>query len=92
MKRFHVHVAVNELAESVRFYSLVFGAAPSVLKDDYAKWMVEDPRINFAISARGAQPGVDHLGFQLEDEAELRDMRGRLPSAASVCCIPMSGS
>jgi hypothetical protein len=81
MKRFHVHVAVKELAESVRFYSAVFGVEPSVLKSDYAKWMLEDPRINFAISRRGSQPGVDHLGLQVEDDAELRDMRARLEAA-----------
>jgi hypothetical protein len=81
MKRFHVHVAVNELAESVRFYSAVFGTEPSVLKDDYAKWMLEDPRINFAISKRGQRPGVDHLGLQVQDDEELHDMRGRLEAA-----------
>jgi catechol 2,3-dioxygenase-like lactoylglutathione lyase family enzyme len=81
MKRFHVHVAVNDLATSARFYSAVFGAEPSVLKDDYAKWMLEDPRINFAISKRGQKPGVDHLGLQVEDDAELHDMRGRLETA-----------
>ena len=81
MKRFHVHVAVKDLAESVRFYSAIFGAEPAVLKGDYAKWMMDDPRINFAISTRGAQPGVDHLGFQVEDDAQLRAMRGRLERA-----------
>ena len=81
MKHFHVHVAVNELAESVRFYSAVFGAEPSVLKDDYAKWMLEDPRLNFAISKRGQKPGVDHLGLQVQDDEELHDMRGRLEAA-----------
>jgi hypothetical protein len=81
MKRFHVHVAVNELADSVRFYSAMFGTAPTVLKDDYAKWMLEDPRINFAISKRGQKPGVDHLGLQVGDEAELRDMRSKLEAA-----------
>jgi catechol 2,3-dioxygenase-like lactoylglutathione lyase family enzyme len=81
MKRFHVHVAVNELAESVRFYSAIFGASPTVQKEDYAKWMLADPRINFAISKRGSRPGVDHLGFQVEDDSELRDMRTRLEAA-----------
>jgi catechol 2,3-dioxygenase-like lactoylglutathione lyase family enzyme len=81
MKRFHVHVAVNELAESVRFYSAVFGSAPSVQREDYAKWMLADPKINFAISKRGSQPGVDHLGFQVEDDSELSNMRGRLEAA-----------
>ena len=64
MKRFHVHVVVPELGESVRFYSGLFGAPPTVQKDDYAKWMLDDPRINFAISARGGKIGVDHLGFR----------------------------
>src|SRR5580658_2833734 len=81
MKRFHVHVAVKDLAESVRFYSSIFGSAPSVIKEDYAKWMLEDPRVNFAISKRSATPGVDHLGLQVEDDGELRDMRGRLEAA-----------
>jgi len=81
MKRFHVHVAVNELAEGVRFYSAVFGTAPIVRREDYAKWMLADPRINFVISKRGSQTGVDHLGFQVEDDSELRDMRSRLEAA-----------
>ena len=75
MKRFHVHIAVNKLAESVRFYSAVFGAKPSVLKGDYATWMLDDPRINFAISKRGQRPGVDHLGLQVEDDAEFSTNR-----------------
>ena len=81
MKRFHVHVAVNDLAESVRFYSKVFGAEPSVLKSDYAKWMVEDPRLNFAISSRGAQPGVNHLGLQVDSAEELEGLRDQLAAA-----------
>ena len=81
MKRFHVHVGVNDIAESVRFYSQVFGAAPSVLKDDYAKWMVEDPRINFAISARGSRVGVNHLGLQVDTGEELLRMRDQLAAA-----------
>ncbi|WP_230370813.1 hypothetical protein [Paludibacterium denitrificans] len=64
MKRFHIHVAVNNLEDSIRFYSALFHTAPSVQKDDYAKWMLEDPRINFAISQRGAEPGLDHLGIR----------------------------
>ena len=75
MKRFHVHVAVDDLEANVRFYSTIFGAAPTVRKPDYAKWMVEDPRINFAISTRGAKPGVDHLGFQVESDEELKALR-----------------
>lgn len=78
MKRFHVHVAVNDLDESIRFYSKVFGAEPSVLKSDYAKWMVEDPRLNFAISSRGAAAGVNHLGLQVDTAAELESLRDQL--------------
>ncbi|HVO88894.1 MAG TPA: ArsI/CadI family heavy metal resistance metalloenzyme [Casimicrobiaceae bacterium] len=81
MKRFHVHVAVNSIDESVRFYSQVFGAAPSVVKPDFAKWMLEDPRINFAISARGAQAGVNHLGIQVDTDDELKALRGQLAAA-----------
>lgn len=76
MKRFHVHVSVESLAESIRFYSNLFGAPPTVEKPDYAKWMVEDPRLNFAISQRGrATNGVDHLGIQVDSEEELAEMR-----------------
>lgn len=81
MKRFHVHVAVPDLQQSIRFYSTMFGAEPSVVKTDYAKWMLEDPRINFAISQRGAQAGVNHLGFQVDDAAELEQIHGRLEAA-----------
>lgn len=78
MKRLHVHVAVKDLAESIRFYSTLFGVGPAIIKPDYAKWMLEDPRVNFAISARGRAPGLDHLGIQVENEAELDEVRGRL--------------
>jgi hypothetical protein len=81
MKRFHVHVAVDDLEGNVRFYSTVFGSSPSVLKPDYAKWMLEDPRINFAISKRGAKAGVDHLGIQVESEEELAELRQRVKAA-----------
>ena len=81
MKRFHVHVAVANLDASVRFYSKVFGAEPSVLKSDYAKWMVDDPRLNFAIASRGAQPGVNHLGLQVDTTEELEGMRDQLAAA-----------
>ena len=81
MKRFHVHVAVDDLDAGVGFYSKVFGAPPTVVKPDYAKWMVEDPRINFAISARGVKPGVNHLGFQLDNDEELQAMHARLAAA-----------
>ena len=83
MKRFHVHVAVDDLGKAVRFYSTMFGAEPTVLKSDYAKWIVEDPRINFAISARGAAPGVNHLGFQLDSDEEFRAMHAQLAAADS---------
>jgi catechol 2,3-dioxygenase-like lactoylglutathione lyase family enzyme len=71
MKRFHIHVAVDDIAANVRFYSTVFGRQPAVVKEDYAKWMLEDPRINFAISSRGLEKGVDHLGLQVDSDAEL---------------------
>ncbi|PTB19710.1 glyoxalase/bleomycin resistance/dioxygenase family protein [Trinickia symbiotica] len=82
MKRFHVHVSVASLSESIRFYSALFAAEPNVVKGDYAKWMLEDPRINFAISQRGARPGLDHLGVQVENETELAEMYARLSGAA----------
>lgn len=82
MKRMHVHVAVTDLAESVRFYSALFAAEPTVLKNDYAKWMLDDPRVNFAISARGRVAGLDHLGLQVENENELQEMHARLAQAA----------
>src|SRR5271169_4694721 len=75
MKRFHVHVSVGDLQENVRFYSAIFGAQPSVVKEDYAKWMLDDPRVNFAISTRGDNPGVNHLGIQAESDAELKALR-----------------
>jgi len=81
MKRFHVHMAVEDIEQNVRFYSTLFGAAPTVSKPDYAKWMIEDPRVNFAISKRGAKSGLDHVGIQAEDEAELEDVHDRLARA-----------
>jgi catechol 2,3-dioxygenase-like lactoylglutathione lyase family enzyme len=81
MKRFHVHVAVQDLAASIRFYSSLFGAQPSVTKPDYAKWMLEDPRINFAISQRGAAAGVNHLGIQVDSAGELTDLREKVAAA-----------
>jgi catechol 2,3-dioxygenase-like lactoylglutathione lyase family enzyme len=84
MKRFHVHVAVPDLQQSIRFYSTMFGAQPSVVKSDYAKWMLEDPRVNFAISQRDAsRAGVNHLGFQVESDAELGEINERLEAAGS---------
>jgi catechol 2,3-dioxygenase-like lactoylglutathione lyase family enzyme len=99
MKRFHVHVRVADLDASIAFYSGLFGAAPSVTKPDYAKWMLEDPRINFAISQKcGAAKGIEHLGVQVEDEAELAEVYGRLKAAngpvleegATTCCYARS--
>ena len=81
MKRFHVHVAVADLNQAVGFYSTLFDAQPSVLKTDYAKWMLEDPRVNFAISTRSSKTGVDHLGIQAEDGAELEELGSRLAQA-----------
>ena len=81
MKRFHVHVAVPDLEQGIRFYSTVFGAEPSMVKPDYAKWMLEDPRVNFAISQRGGAAGVNHLGFQVDEPAELEQIHARLRQA-----------
>jgi len=98
MKRFHVHLNVDQLDSSIRFYTTLFGIAPSVLKPDYAKWMLDDPRINFAISQRGHAAGLDHLGMQVEDDAELAAIGARLKSAdalalaekATTCCYAHS--
>jgi len=81
MRRFHVSVSVDSLAGSIRFYSQLFGAEPTVRKDDYAKWMLEDPRINLAISQRGYFLGVNHLGFQVDSDEELTAMRSQLTRA-----------
>jgi hypothetical protein len=83
MKRMHVHVAVADLQQSIGFYSALFAAQPSVVKTDYAKWMLDDPRVNFAISSRGQQPGLDHLGIQVEDRNELTEVYGRLHTAGA---------
>jgi catechol 2,3-dioxygenase-like lactoylglutathione lyase family enzyme len=87
MNRFHVHVAVPDLQESIRFYSAMFGSEPSVVKDDYAKWMLEDPRVNFAISKRGSNVGINHLGFQAESDDELERIRARLDAASSTAVV-----
>lgn len=81
MKRFHVHAHVENLGQSIAFYSKLFGTEPTRTESDYAKWMLEDPRINFAISARGGKPGVDHLGFQTESEEELAELMERAKAA-----------
>ena len=82
MKRFHVHVAVGKLDESIRFYSALFGHAPTIAHADYAKWMLEDPRINFAISHRGRKAGINHIGFQVDSPEELSAMRLQLDAAS----------
>lgn len=81
MKRFHVHVSVEDLKHSIGFYSALFAAEPTVVKPDYAKWMLDDPRVNFAISTRGREPGLDHLGIQVESQDELHDVYARLGRA-----------
>ena len=81
MKRFHVHAHVEDLAQSIAFYSRLFGAEPARVESDYAKWMLEDPRINFAISTRGGAPGVDHLGLQADSPDELAELKERARSA-----------
>lgn len=98
MKRLHLHVSVPDLAQSIQFYETLFGAAPSVVKDDYAKWMLEDPRVNFAISQRDRAAGVDHVGIQVDSTAELAELSGRLKAAgaqtfdeqATTCCYAKS--
>ena len=81
MKRFHIHVGVKNIEESVQFYSTLFGQKPVKLKDDYAKWLLEDPKLNFAISTRSEEKGVDHLGIQVENENELTEITERLKKA-----------
>ena len=81
MKRFHVHVHVADLESSVRFYSTLFGEQPAVVKPDYAKWMLEDPRVNFAITSGASQPQIDHLGLQVESDADLASIASRLKAA-----------
>nr|WP_254220283.1 MULTISPECIES: ArsI/CadI family heavy metal resistance metalloenzyme [Burkholderia cepacia complex] len=98
VKRLHIHLSVEDLAASIRFYSALFASQPTVEKTDYAKWMLDDPRVNFAISQRGAAPGLDHLGVQVENESELAEMHTRLSSAAlpvdkqisTACCYARS--
>ena len=98
MKRFHVHVHVDDLAQSVAFDSKLFAADPTRMEADYAKWMIEDPRVNFAISTRGSKTGLDHLGFQVDDAAELAQLKERAESAdmalldegATTCCYARS--
>lgn len=97
MKRFHIHVGVKDLSDSIQFYSTLFGQQPTKVKDDYAKWMLEDPRINFAISTR-VNAGVDHLGLQVDEGQELKELTERLKRAdlgvygegATTCCYAES--
>ena len=81
MKRFHVHAHVADLQASIAFYTRMFGAEPDRVESDYAKWMLEDPRINFAISTRGGTPGVDHLGIQADSAEELAELKARAQAA-----------
>lgn len=97
MKRLHLHVGVKDLKQSIKFYSTLFGAEPAKTKSDYAKWMLDDPRINFAVSTR-VRAGVDHLGLQVDDASELEELRRRLSEAGTatfgegegVCCYARS--
>lgn len=98
MKRLHIHVGVDSIDESIKFYSTLFGASPVKVKGDYAKWMLDDPAVNFAVSTHTATRGVDHLGMQVESDAELQQMRERLEAAEvalldegeTVCCYARS--
>lgn len=98
MKRLHMHVSVPDLEQAIAFYSTLFDAPPSVVKDDYAKWMLEDPRVNLAISARARAAGVDHVGVQVDSREELAELAGRLKAAgattfdqeATTCCYAKS--
>ncbi|HSI21809.1 MAG TPA: ArsI/CadI family heavy metal resistance metalloenzyme [Methylophilaceae bacterium] len=98
MKRMHIHVSVDNLDQSIGFYSQLFGAQPSVHQPDYAKWMLDDPRVNFAISQRGEPTGLNHLGIQAENDDELSEVKTRLDAAdlavltetGTTCCYAKS--
>lgn len=98
MKRFHVHLSVDNLDQSIRFYSTLFGAEPAKVEQDYAKWMLEDPRLNFAISTRDVARGVNHIGLQVDTAEELADIEANLHRASAVvlpekdvtCCYAVS--
>ncbi|WP_198243428.1 ArsI/CadI family heavy metal resistance metalloenzyme [methane-oxidizing endosymbiont of Gigantopelta aegis] len=98
MKRLHIHLAVEDLEQNIEFYSTLFGCQPIVVHDDYAKWMLDDPRVNFAISNRSQQTGLDHLGIQAENKAELRDIKQHLDATqapieaqqGAACCYTRS--
>jgi predicted enzyme related to lactoylglutathione lyase len=98
MKRMHVHVSVEDLDKAIGFYTALFAVQPSVTKPDYAKWMIDDPRVNFAVSTRGRDPGLDHLGIQVESTEELQEVYARLRTAGgaileeglTTCCYAKS--
>lgn len=98
MKRMHINVGVEDLEQSIKFYNVLFGAEPLKMESDYAKWMLEDPRVSFAISSRTSTIGVDHLGLQVENDSELEELRERLREAdmtlydegEAVCCYARS--
>jgi hypothetical protein len=98
MKRLHIHISVDDIKANIPFYSALFEAAPSVIEADYAKWMLEEPKVNFAISSRGGKTGLDHLGIQVESDAELHEIHQRLSKAAlpvieqkgTACCYAES--
>ncbi|WP_288897181.1 ArsI/CadI family heavy metal resistance metalloenzyme [uncultured Delftia sp.] len=98
MKRFHVHMHVDDLAKNIAFYSQLFGAEPARVESDYAKWMLDEPRVNFAISTRGEKAGLDHLGFQVDEAEELDALKARaraadlamLDEGATTCCYARS--
>ncbi len=98
MKRLHIHIGVEKLDDSIRFYNALFGVEPVKTKPDYAKWMLDDPRVNFAISTRASKKGVDHLGIQVDEGGELEELRERLKAAnmsvvdegETVCCYARS--
>lgn len=98
MKRFHVHLHVDDLARSIGFYAKLFDANPARVESDYAKWMLQDPPLNFAISTRGARPGIDHLGIQTDDAAGLAALKSRAEAAElalfdegeTTCCYARS--
>lgn len=98
MKRLHIHVGVDNIEQAIPFYRALFGAEPVKTKADYAKWLLDDPRVNFAISTRASKKGIDHLGIQVDDNSELDELRGRITRAAlpafdegeTVCCYAKS--